>query len=178
MGLTIKTVPEFPLHRADDRSVALPAIAIVPTTENMPHVARFEVDIVGSSTQAHQGEVYAIAQKLKLGYPKLEYRAGKEVALRQQMTVPLNRVVLDSPVPAGARFALTAQVWFYDSDAQGRPNTGAGLKGPVKGTSVLAPGFAPGPHGPTPLAVGPCRIELEPAYLTLIDRGEPAGLTV
>jgi hypothetical protein len=178
MGLTIKIPPEFPLHRADDRSVALPAIAIVPTTENMPHVAKFEVDIVGSSTQAHQGEVYAIAQKLKLGYPKLEYRAGKEVALRQQMTVPLNRVVLDSPIPAGARFALTAQVWFYDSDAQGRPNTGAGLKGPVKGTSVLAPGFAPGPHGQAPLAVGPCRIELEPAYLTLIDRGEPAGLTV
>src|SRR5919201_7076160 len=155
MGLTIKIVPEFPLHRADDQSVALPAIAIVPTTENMPHVAKFEVDIVGSSTQAHQGEVYAIAQRLKLGYPKLEYRPGKEVALRQQMTVPLNRVVLDSPIPAGARFALTVQVWYYDSDAQGRPNVSAGLKGPVRGSSILTPAFTPVLPG-TASPKGPC----------------------
>src|SRR5580700_3602968 len=139
MGLTIKIAPEFPLHRADDRSVALPGIAIVPTAENLPHVAKFEVEIVGSSTQANQGAIHQIAQKLLLGYPKLEYRAGKEVALRQQMTVPLNRVVLDDPIPAGARFALTAQVWYYDSDAQGRANVAAGLKGPTRGTCILAP---------------------------------------
>jgi hypothetical protein len=174
MGLTIKIAPEFPLHRADDRSVALPAIAIVPTAENLPHVAKFEVEIVGSSTQASQGEVHQLAQRLKLGYPKLEYRAGKEVALRQQMTVPLNRVVLDDPLPAGARFALTAQVWYYDSDAQGRANLGAGLKGPAKAASVLTPTVAPSSSP----ATGPCRIELEPAHLTLIDRGEPAELTV
>src|SRR5919206_2944512 len=158
MGLTIKIPPESPLHRADDRSVALPAIAIVPTTENMPHVAKFEVDIVGSSTQAHQGEVYAIAQRLKLGYPGLEYRAGKEVALRQQMTVPLNRVRLEERVPAGARFTLTVQVWYYDSDAQGRPNSAAGVKGPAQCTSVLL--LAP----PKPVVagvaqpVGQCRV--------------------
>jgi hypothetical protein len=174
MGLTIKIAPEFPLQRADDRSVPLPGIAIVPTAENMPHVAKFEVEVVGSSTQAHQGAVYQIAERLKRGFPKLEYRAGKEVALRQQMTVPLNRVVLDDPIPTGARFAVTAQVWYYDSDAQGRPNTGAGLRGPAKGASVLAPGLAPA----SPQSTGPCRIELEPAHLTLIDRGEPVGLTV
>jgi hypothetical protein len=178
MGLTLKIAPEFPLHRADDRSVALPGIAIVPTAENLPHVAKFEVEIVGSSTQASQGEVHQIAQRLQLGYPKLEYRAGKEVALRQQMTVPLNRVLLDDPIPAGARFALTAQVWYYDSDAQGRPNVSAGMKGPVKEASMLAPGFGPAAHGPPPLPTAPCRIELEPAHLTLIDRGEPVGLTV
>jgi hypothetical protein len=68
-------------------------------------------------------------------------------------------------------------VWYYDSDAQGRPNVSAGLKGPVRGSSILTPTFTPvlpGVGSPK----GPCRIELEPAHLTLIDRGEPAGLTV
>src|SRR5215831_13657124 len=139
MGLTIKLAPEFTLHRAEDRGVALPGVAIVPTTENMPHVARFDVELVGSSTQPQQGETFRVAEKLRLGYPKLEYRSGKEVALRQQMTVPLNRVVLDGPIPAGARFALTAQVWYYDSDAQGRANVGAGVKGPAKAASTLVP---------------------------------------
>ena len=99
MGLTIKIAPEFPLHRADDRSVAIPGVAIVPTAENMPHVTKFEVEIVGSSTQPLQAEIYRVAEKLKSGYPKLDYRLGKEVALRQQMTVPLNRVVLEDPIP-------------------------------------------------------------------------------
>jgi hypothetical protein len=175
MGLTIKIAPEFPLHWADDRSVALPAVALVPTAENMPHVARFEVEVVGSSTQPLQGETYRVAEKLKLGYPKLEYRAGKEVALRQQMTVPLNRVVLAEPLPEGARFALTVQVWYYDSDAQGRPNAAAGLKGPVKGSSILAPAFAPAASLRT---AGPCRMEPEPSHLTLIDRGDPVEWTV
>jgi hypothetical protein len=178
MGLTIKIAPEFPLQRSDDHSVPLPGIAIVPTAENLPHVAKFEVEVVGSSTQANQGEVHQIAQRLKLGYPKLEYRAGKEVALRQQMTVPLNRILLDHPIPSGARFALTVQVWYYDSDAQGRANLDAGLKGPAKGASILVATFAATPHWPPPLAGAPCRIELEPGRLTLIDRGEAAWLTV
>src|SRR5262249_30108674 len=132
MGLTIKLAPEFTLHRADDYSVALPGVALVPSAENMPHVTKFEVELAGSSSQPLQGETYRVAEKLRLGYPKLEYRSGKEVALRQQMTVPLNRVVLEEPIPTGARFALTVQVWYYDSDAQGRPNVAAGLKCPVK----------------------------------------------
>jgi hypothetical protein len=177
MGLTIKIPPEFQLHRGDDRAAALPGVAIVPTAENMPHVAKFEVDIVGSSTQPLQGETYRVAEKLKLGYPKLEYRSGKEVALRQQMSVPLNRVVLEDPVPAGARFALTAQVWYYDSDAQGRPNASAGLKGPVRGSCILTPVLVAAAHGVSP-GVGPCRLEVEPSHLTLVDRGEPAALAL
>jgi hypothetical protein len=177
MGLTIKIPPEFQLHRGDDRAVTLPGVAIVPTAENMPHVAKFEVDVVGSSTQPLQGETYRVADKLKFGYPKLEYRSGKEVALRQQMSVPLNRVVLEDPVPAGARFALTAQVWYYDSDAQGRPNVSAGLKGPVRGSSILTPVFVAAAHGASPVG-GPCRLEVEPSHLTLVDRGEPAALAL
>src|SRR5262249_47230805 len=118
-----------------------------------------------------------IAAKLALGYPKLEYRPGKEVALRQQMAVPVSRVVLDGPVPAGARFTLTAQVWYLDSDAQGRPNSGAGLKGPVKATAGLALG-APAPAAPGTAAPGPCHVEVEPAQVTLVDRGDTAELTV
>jgi hypothetical protein len=176
MGLTVKIAPEFALRRADDRSVALPGVALVPTAENMPHVARFEVEVVASSTQPHQAEVYRAAEALRAGYPRLEYRPGKEVALRQQLTVPLNRVVLDDPLPAGARFTLTAQVWYYDSDAQGRPNPGAGVKGPVKAASTLVP--AAGPAGYGAVVAGACRIEAEPTHLTLVDRGERAGLAV
>src|SRR5262249_52134223 len=57
-------------------------------------------------------------------------------------------------------------------------NTGAGLRGPVKASSVLllaAPQHAPAAsHSPGEA----CRIEVEPAELTLVDRGEPAELTV
>ncbi|MCI0465188.1 MAG: hypothetical protein L0Z62_50340, partial [Gemmataceae bacterium] len=179
MGLTIKTTPEFLLELAADRSVALPSIALVPTSENLPHVKRFEVEVEGrSSPLAHEDEVDQIAAKLALGYPKLEYRPGKEVALRQQMTVPINRVLLDGPVPAGARFALTVQVWYYDSDAQGRPNSGAGVKGPIKSTSVLMHASSSAAVGTAIPVVGPCRIEVEPAQVTLIDRGDTAELTV
>jgi hypothetical protein len=178
MGLTIKVAPDFALQRADDRSVSLPGIAIVPTTENMPHVTKFEVEIAGSSTQMHQGEVYKVAERLKLGYPKLEYRSGKEVALRQQMTVPINRILLDAPIPTDARFVLTAQVWYYDSDAQGRPNSGAGLKGPVKIASTLTPTSSSGQPVTSSSTAGPCRMELEPTSLTLVDRGESVVLTV
>src|SRR6516165_2160576 len=133
MSLTIKTDPEFKLELAADRAVSLPGITLLPTAENLPHVKKFEVEVEGRSIPvAHEGDVKQIAAKLALGYPKLEYRPGKEVALRQQMAVPISRIVLDGPVPAGARFALTANVWYYDSDAQGRPNGGAGVKGPVK----------------------------------------------
>src|SRR5262245_51279858 len=177
MGLTIKLPPEATLHRADDRGVTIPGVAIVPTAENMPHVSRFEVELVGSSTQPQQGEVYRAAEKLRLGYPKLEYRSGKEVALRQQMSVPLNRVILEDPIPPGARFALTVQVWYYDSDAQGRPNVSAGLRGPVRGSSTLTPAVLPVTPGPAPTA-GPCRMELDPPHLALIDRGEPGLVTV
>src|SRR5262249_38673021 len=60
----------------------------------------------------------------------------------------------------------------------GRPNTAAGVQGPVKATSVLTlspprPMSAGGASAP-----GPCRIEVEPAQLTLVDRGDPVGLTV
>jgi hypothetical protein len=177
MGLTINIAPEFHLSRADDRSVVLPGIVLLPTAENMPHITKLEVELVGSSTQMHQGEVYRIAEKLRSGYPKLEYRSGKEVALRGQMTVPLNRVLLDGPIPADARFALTVQVWYCDSDAQGRPNTHAGVKGPVKATSILTPGHTPSGFG-TAVGSGPCRIEVEPAHVTLVDRGEAATVTV
>jgi hypothetical protein len=178
MGLTIKLAPEFTLHRADDHGVALPGVALVPSAENLPHVTKFDVEVVGSSTQPLQGETYRVAERLRLGYPKLEYRSGKEVALRQQMTVPLNRVVLEEPIPAGARFALAVQVWYYDSDAQGRPNVAAGLKGPVRGSSILTPAFTPTLPPVASGAAGPCRLELEPTHLTLIDRGEAGGVTV
>jgi hypothetical protein len=178
MGLNIHTAGEFPLDPAGDRGVTLPAIALLPTPENKPHVKKFEVEVTGRATPLFQeAEVDRIAEKLKLGYPKLDYRPGKEVALRQQMTVPLNRVFLDERIPAGARFNLTVQVWYYDSDAQGRPNTAAGLKGPVKATSLL---LAAGQHtssGP-PVVAGACRIEVEPTQVTLVDRGDPAELTV
>src|SRR5262245_2197869 len=153
MGLTIHTTAEFPLEPANDRSVALPSIALLPTPENMPHVKKFEVEIAGRSTPLSQEvEVDKIAEKLKLGYPKMEYRPGKEVALRQQMTVPLNRVVLSERIPLGARFTLTTQVWYYDSDAQGRPNTGAGLRGPAKASSVLLLAAPPIASGASPVA--------------------------
>jgi hypothetical protein len=177
MGLTIKVAPEFPLHRADDRSVALPGVVVVPTAENMPHITKFEVEIVGSSPQLQPGVIHQAAEKLRAGYPRLEYRAGKEVPLRQQMSVPLNRVVLDDPIPAHARFALTVQVWYYDSDAQGRPHTGGGLKGPAKATSSLIPGPGAVTYGAPP-AAGPCRVEVEPTHLTLVDRGEPATVVL
>src|SRR5215831_5322700 len=138
MGLTIKLAPEFSLDVAEDRSVTLPGITLIPTPENLPHVRKFEVEIVGRSTPfAQEQEVERLTGRLSLGYPKLDYRAGKEVPLRQQMTVTLNRVVLEGKVPEGARFTLTAQVWYLDSDAQGRPNTSTLLKGPIKATSVL-----------------------------------------
>jgi hypothetical protein len=179
MGLLVKLAPEFNLELGDDRSVTLPAIAVVPTSENMPHIKKFEVEIVGrASPMSQEREVERVAELLRLGYPRLDYRPGKEVPLRQQMTVPLNRVVLEGRVPAGARFTLTAQVWYYDSDAQGRSNAGAGVKGPVRATSVLAlspPAAPPETRSPT---AGPCRIEVEPAQLTLVDRGDTAALTV
>src|SRR5262245_9552150 len=179
MGLILKLAPEFHLEVGDDRSVTLPPIAVVPTSENMPHIKKFEVEIVGrSAPMSQEREVERVAEHLRLGYPRLDYRPGKEVPLRQQMTVPLNRVVLEGRVPAGARFTLTAQVWYYDSDAQGRANAGAGVKGPVRATSVLTlvpPGSAPEAHAQ---AGGTCRIEVEPAQLTLVDRGDTAALTV
>src|SRR6516225_2511650 len=126
MGLNIKTVPEFQLELAADGSVALPSVALLPTAENMPHIKKFEVEVASRSTPLSQEvDVARIAEKLALGYPRFEYRPGKEVALRQQMTVPLNRVVLNKLIPAGARFTMTVQVWYYDSDAQGRPNVSA-----------------------------------------------------
>src|SRR5262249_40873902 len=140
MGLTIKTPAEFQLEMAADRSVSLPAIALVPTPENLPHIKKFEVEVVGRASPLHRDdEVDPIPPKLVFGYAKLESRPGKEVALRQQMTVPVNRVVLDGPIPPGARFTLTAQAWYCDSDAQGRPSTAAGVKGPVKASTVLVP---------------------------------------
>jgi hypothetical protein len=183
MGLTIKTAPEFHLDLAADRSVVLPSVALVPTPENLPHIKKFEVEVVGRSTPLSQeADVARVAEKLNLGYPRLEYRPGKEVALRQQMTVPLNRVLLEGPIPAGARFTLTVQVWYYDSDAQGRPNAAAGVRGPVQSVSVLT--LASQPTAPAAAHAGPsqpgqpCRIEVEPAQLTLVDRGDPAVLTV
>src|SRR5262245_42146315 len=119
MGLTIKTDPEFRLELGADRAVSLPRITLLPTAQNLPHVKKFDVEVVARAVPgAAAGEGDRIAAKLALGYPKLEYRPGKEVALRQQMSVPTSRVVLDGPAPAGAVFALTAQVWYYDSDAQ------------------------------------------------------------
>jgi hypothetical protein len=179
MGLTIKTAPEAQLDLGSDRSALLPSIAIMPTPENLPHIKRFEVEIAARSAPlAQEAEVARIADKLKLGYPRLDYRPSKEVALRQQMTVPLNRVVLDGPLPAGARFTLTVQVWYFDSDAQGRPNSSAGLRGPVQNTSVLILGSLPAAQGRTGGTGGSCQITVEPAQLTLVDRGDPAILTV
>src|SRR5262249_9707083 len=179
MGLILKLAPEFHLELGDDKSVALPPIAVVPTSENMPHIKKFEVEVVGrSAPMSQEREVERVAELLRLGYPKLDYPPGKEVPLRQQMTVPLNRVVLEGRVPAGARFTLTAQVWYYDSDAQGRSNAGAGAKGPVRATSVLT--LSPQAAIPETQVqtAGPCRIETEPAQLTLVDRGDMAALTV
>jgi hypothetical protein len=174
MGLTIRLPSEVPLDRAGDNSVSLPAIALVPTPDNMPHIRKFEVDVIGRPGS----DAARIAALLKLGYPRLEYRAGKEVALRQQMSVPLNRVVLDAPVPSEARFTLTVQVWYFDSDAQGRPNNAIGVKGPVQATVTLVPGPSTGP-APAPGVPGaPARIEVEPVQLTLVDRGDPTVLTV
>jgi hypothetical protein len=177
MGLTIKTAPQVALEQAGDRSVALPGIALVPTPENMPHIKKFQVDIaVRAVPRGQETDAGRVADKLKLGYPSLEYRPGKEVALRQQMTVPINRVVLDGKVPIGAAFTMTVQVWYLDSDAQGRPNAAAGVKGPIQATSVLSLG-APGAAAPGPTG-GPCRIEAEPHQLALVDRGDTATLTV
>src|SRR5438067_2207566 len=179
MGLILKVAPEFHLDLGDDRSVTLPPIAVVPTTENMPHIKKFEVEVVGRSAPLSQErEVERVAELLRLGYPKLDYRPGKEVPLRQQMTVPLNRVVLEGRVPAGARFTLTAQVWYYDSDAQGRSNAGAGAKGPVRASSVLSLSPQAGAPQAQAQTAGPCRIEVEPAQLTLVDRGDMAALAV
>src|SRR5262249_10877874 len=116
--------------------------------------------------------------RLKFGYPKLDYRPGKEVALRQQMTVPLNRVVLEGKIPPGARFTMTVEVWYYDSDAQGRPNTSLGVQGPVKHTSVLLLASPEIMVAGVAQVAGRCRIEVEPAQLTLVDRGDPAVLTI
>jgi hypothetical protein len=179
MGLIIKTAPEFQLEQADNRNVALPNVTLIPSPENLPHIKKFDVEVVGRSTPVSQeAEVARIAEKLKLGYPKLEYRPGKEVALRQQMTVPLNRVVLDGPMPPGARFTLSVQVWYYDSDSQGRPDPGAGVKGPVQAVSVLTFASHPAQRGTSVSPGLPGRIEVEPAQLTLIDRGDTAVLTV
>jgi hypothetical protein len=179
MGLTIRTAPEFQLEVAGDHSVALPGVALLPTPENLPHIKKFDVDIVGRSTPLSQeAEVARVADKLKLGYPKLEYRSGKEVALRQQMTVPLNRVVLDGPLPAGARFTMTVQVWYFDSDGQGRPNASAGVRGPVQSSSIVTLAAPGGTRSSAPASGLPCRLELEPAHVTLVDRGDPAVLTV
>jgi hypothetical protein len=178
MGLTIKIPAEFPLEVAADRAVTLPPVALAPTPENMPHIKKFEVEIVGRSAPLDQpGQTDRLADRLKLAYPRLEYKPGKEVPLRQQMSLPLNHVTLDGPIPAGARFTLTVQVWYYDSDAQGRPNSSAGVKGPVKATAVLT--AAPPTAQVIPVQpLGPCRIELEPAHVSLVDRGEPAVLVV
>jgi hypothetical protein len=179
MGLIIKCAAEFQLQMGKDRSVALPSLALLPTPENMPHIKKFEVEITGRpAAAAQEAEVAKIADKLKLGYPKLEYRPGKEVALRQQMTVPVNRVTLDGPVPAGARFTLTVQVAYYDSDALGRPNSSAGVKGPAQCTTLLAMSTQPGAPEGLRQSVGSCRIEVEPAHLTLVDRADAAVLTV
>jgi hypothetical protein len=178
MGLTIQIAPEFLLEVGADKSVALPGITLVPTPENMPHVKKFEVALAARSVPlAQEAAVNAIAERLRLSYPTMEYRPGKEVALRQQTTVPVSRAFLDERIPAGARFSLSVQVWYYDSDAQGRPNTRAELKGPVKANSVLfaAPQTS---AGPAVAGVEPCRVEVEPATVTLVDRGDPAELTV
>src|SRR5262249_27701648 len=81
-------------------------------------------------------------------------------------------------IPAGARFVLNVQVWYYDSDARGRPNVSEGLKGPMRASAILTPAPGPGAHGTSPLTAGPCRLELEPAHPTLLDRGGTAGLTI
>jgi hypothetical protein len=178
MGLTIKMAPQVLLDPAGDRSVALPGIAIVPTPENMPHIKKFQVDIAGRSwPRGQEAEVSRVADKLRLGYPSLEYRPGKEVALRQQMTVPINRVVLEGKVAAGVAFTMTVQVWYLDSDAQGRPNAAGGVKGPFQATSVLTLG-APAAAALAGAAGGACRIEAEPAQFALVDRGDTASLTV
>jgi hypothetical protein len=180
MGVTIKTTPESQIAVAEDRSVTLPGITLLPTPDNLPHIKKFTVEVAGRSTPLTQeGEVERIARRLKLGYPDFDYRSGKEVALRQQMTVPLNRVVLDGKVPEGARFTVSAEVWYYDSDAQGRPNTAAGVQGPVKSQSVLTLASGSAVYAvPVQASDGPCRIEVEPAQLALVDRGEPASLVV
>src|SRR5262249_10333448 len=159
--------------------VTLPGIALRRDGENLPYVKKFEVEITGRSTPLTQeGEVDRIAGRLKFGYPKLDYRPGKEVALRQQMTVPLNRVVLEGKIPPGARFTMTVEVWYYDSDAQGRPNTSLGVQGRVKHTSVLLLASPEIMVAGVAQVAGPCRIEVEPAQLTLVDRGDPAVLTI
>jgi hypothetical protein len=179
MGLTIKTVAEYAIEQAPDRSVTLPGLTIMPTAENLPHIKKFEATITARPAGGvPEAEAARVAEKLSLGYPRLDYRSGKEVALRQQMAVPLSRVVLDRPLPAGARFTLTAQVWYYDSDAQGRPNTAAGVKAPVQATVVLTPGGAVAQVVPVAQPGGPCRITAEPATLTLVDRGSPALLAL
>jgi hypothetical protein len=179
MGLTIHTAAESLLEPAADGGLTLPTVALVPTPDNTPHVKRIDVEVAVRSTPlAQEAEITRVAEKLRLGYPLLEYRAGKEVPLRQQMTVPLTRVILDAGLPAGARFTATVQVWYYDSDAQGRPNTRE-VKGPVKATAVLLLAAQHKPVGPaTAAAGGVCRVEAEPAHVTLVDRGDPGGLTV
>jgi hypothetical protein len=49
MGLTIQSAAEFLLEPANDRSVALPSIALMPTPENLPHVKKLEVETTGRS---------------------------------------------------------------------------------------------------------------------------------
>ena len=92
-----------------------------------------------AAAQVLQGPIrqapHGVLGSIQIGGDGPERIPGKEVALRQQMTVPLHRVVLDKPIPTGARFALTAQVWYYDSDAQGRAiGTDGGRHGRVTGT--------------------------------------------
>jgi hypothetical protein len=177
MGLNLKIPAEFSLSSGNDRRLVLPEIFLQPTPENMPFIARCQVDVEGSSTQMHQGEVYQIAERLRGGYQRLDYRTGKEVPLRQQLKLPMLPVVVDGPIPADARFVLTVQVWYYDSDSLGRANVSAGLKGPVKGTMILTPAHAAMVY-PSGAPAGPCRIEVDPTHLQLVDRGDPRTLTV
>jgi hypothetical protein len=179
MGLSIKVVPEAPLEIAADRSVTLPGVTIVPTPENLPHIKKLEVETAGGTApREHAEEVTRLAEKLKLGYPRLDYRGGKEVPLRQQMAVPLSRVVLEGPLPTQGRITLSVKVWYYDSDAQGRPNTSAGVKGPVQAVFALTPAGQRVSPVAEPQPGKPCRLEAEPAQVTLVDRGDPAVVTL
>jgi hypothetical protein len=54
MGLTIKTAPEFHLELAEDRTVALPSVVLIPTAENLPHIKKLEVVVAGRSTPLAQ----------------------------------------------------------------------------------------------------------------------------
>ena len=127
--------------------VTLPAIARLSTPENMPHVKKFEVEIVSRATPVFQeAEVDRIAEKLRHGYPRLDYRPGKEVALRQQMTVPLNRVFLDERIPAAAlpnmvapSTAVARHSMAAAPSTVAHRNTAARSTAPRRATSTSAP---------------------------------------